>query len=288
MGSGILGLGETVLHSAAAFCFQQFHRSFGLAFLGHGNHVEGILGVGPQEAVVHTARVNEGAIGVLGQFLQALSHHLTCHFTGVLQHHVIKTTLSIAGRVVMLVHGKNHTGGLLLVLINDKDGLLVVGHGVVFNLSCIGGRGGDVLEHLLDFTFHVIHVHVTHDDQRLVVGTIPLVVIVAQHLIGEVVNDVHQADNHALAVLRAREDVLQLTGVHALLGVGGLAPLLMDDAALLVDVLVLEQQAVAPVLEDEQAGVEGTLARAGHVVDIIYGVGEARSGIQVTAEVQTQ
>ena len=61
----------------------------------------------------------------------------------------------------------------------------------------------------------------------------------------------------------------------------------MDHAALLVNLLVGEQQAVAPILEHEQARVEGALASGGHVVDVIDGLGEVGVGIHIGTEVQT-
>ena len=187
----------------------------------------------------------------------------------------------------MLEHVGNLAILLLLVLVDDDNGLLVVGHGLIHYLSGVGIQHA-VLKQVLDLGLDVVHVHVTHDDEGLVVGTIPLVVVVAQHLVGEVVHNLHQTDGHALAVLRTRVEGLELVLEHALLGAAAQTPLLVDDATLLVDLLVGEQQTVAPVLEDQQARVDSALAGAGHVVDVIDGLGNAGIGIQVLTEGYTQ
>ena len=176
---------------------------------------------------------------------------------------------------------------LLLVLVDDDDSRLVVGHGLLNHLCGVGIEFA-VLEELLDLGLDVVHIHVTHDDQGLVVGTIPLVVVVTQLLVGKVINHAHQADGQALAELGIGVQGFQLALEHAHLCALAQTPLLVDHTALLVDLLVGEQQTVAPVLEDEQARIDGTLARAGHVVDVIDGLGNAGVGIQVATEVHTQ
>ena len=181
----------------------------------------------------------------------------------------------------MLEHEPDKAKLLLNVLFNHYDRLLVIGNGIGLNLGGIGTGSGDVLEHFLNLGFGVVHVNVADDDQCLVVGAIPLVVVVTQHLIGEVVHDIHRADHIALGILRAGEQVLQLAVAHAFVGIAAQSPLLVDDTALLVNFLVGEQQAVAPIFEHEQARIQRTLAGRGHVVDVIDGLSEIGIGIHV-------
>ena len=62
----------------------------------------------------------------------------------------------------------------------------------------------------------------------------------------------------------------------------------MDHATLAVDVLVGEQQAVGPVVEDPEAGIDGRGDfRHRYVVYIINGLVDARIRIQVGAEFHT-
>ena len=92
----------------------------------------------------------------------------------------------------MLEHELHDAKLLLHILLDHDDGLVVVRHGIGLDLGGIGAGSGDVLEHLADLGLGVIHVHITHDDQSLVVGTVPLVIVIAQHLVGEVVHYVHR------------------------------------------------------------------------------------------------
>ena len=61
----------------------------------------------------------------------------------------------------------------------------------------------------------------------------------------------------------------------------------MDDAALLVYILAFEEQAVSPVVEDPQAGVDGAWNSNRHVVDVIDGFVDRRVCVQVSAELHT-
>ena len=70
--------------------------------------------------------------------------------------------------------------------------------------------------------------------------------------------------------------------------VGAHTPLLVDDPALVVDVLVGEQQSVGPVVKNPETGVDGR--RNGghrHIVDVVNGLIEAGLGVQVLTEFHT-
>ena len=55
----------------------------------------------------------------------------------------------------------------LLVFVNDYDGLGIVGYLFVHHRCSIGGIL-DVAEELLDFSFHLVHVHVADNDDTLI------------------------------------------------------------------------------------------------------------------------
>ena len=172
--------------------------------------------------------------------------------------------------------------GLLGIFLDGDNHLVVVVHGIVNALGGLLGHG-DGREHLLDFLFHLVHVDVTHDDDGLQVRTIPLVVIVTQVLIGEVVNDIHRADGHAVFIFCPLIDDGQDIFLHALHGHSRTAgaPLLVDDAALLVNLLIFEQQVVAPVMQYQQAGVDDSLAHEGCRTDVIDRLVNRGVGIEV-------
>ena len=103
-----------------------------------------------------------------------------------------------------MLHGDGDAALLqLLVLVEDIDGLVVVGHGHIDD-----GRGVLELLHVapetLDLGLGMIDIDVTDDDDGLVAWVIPLVIVVAELIVLEVVHHRHQTDGQTLAILRTR------------------------------------------------------------------------------------
>ncbi len=167
--------------------------------------------------------------------------------------HVLARVLLVARRGGVLEVELHHGRAQLLVLTHEINHVVVVGHGVVLALGGILLRLGDVGEGLLDLLLHLVDIYIAHYDNSLQVGAIPLHVVVAQSLMGEVHHDVHRADRHSVAVFRAGMQHGHDFLVHALGGRVACAPLLLNDAALAVYLIALEQQVVAPVVQNEQA-----------------------------------
>ncbi len=159
---------------------------------------------------------------------------------------------------------------------------VVVGHGIVDALGlALGTR--NVAEHGLDLALHLVHVDIANYDDALQVGVVPRVVVVAQILIGEVVDDVDAANGHAVGILGVGIHGALCVGVDAHQSAVARTPLFVYHAALLVDLTVLEQDEVAPVVENQQAGVEDVLVVAGHVADVVDGLVDAGVGVEVGA-----
>ena len=134
----------------------------------------------------------------------------------------------------------------------------------------------------------MVNIHVSHHDDGLIVGTIPLFIIVAQHLRLEVVNDAHQADGQAVAVFAAGEEVGQVLLVEPLAGIGTHLPLLMHHAALLVNLLSIKRETARPVFQHQQTRVEGRLAVGGHVADAIHRLINRGIGIEIATKFHSQ
>ena len=62
----------------------------------------------------------------------------------------------------------------------------------------------------------------------------------------------------------------------------------MNHTTFLVNLIALEQQAVTPVLEDEQARVDSAQASAGHVVDVVNCLVHTSVGVKVTAKLHAE
>ena len=174
---------------------------------------------------------------------------------------------------------------LLLVLVNDIDGLGVVGH----RIELVGGRiflGLDGGEYALDLCLYLIYVNIADNDDALEVGAIPLLVVGAQEVRLEIVDDAHQTDRHTLAVARTGIEVGQLAVEDAHHGAGAHTPFLVDDTALLVDFVGLEEEAIGPVVENPEARVDVAIAH-GHAVNVVNRFVGGGIGVEVLAKFHT-
>ena len=148
-------------------------------------------------------------------------------------------------------------------------------------------HGGNVAEQGLDLGFHLVHVNVTHDDDGLQVGTIPVVVEVFDDLVVEVLDDVEQSDGHTVGIA----GVLHQDGppllAHTVVGTESEAVLFGDDASFGIDFSVVVEQAVRPAAQDLQAEVKilGIVERhRNHIHSLV----EGGVGVEVGAEHHAQ
>ena len=159
---------------------------------------------------------------------------------------------------------------LLLVLLDGDNHLVIIVHRIVDALGrilvCL-----NLTKELLNFPLHHIHVEVAHDDDGLQVGAIPLLIVVTQVLVREVIHNVHIADRQTVLVLAALVDLRHHILHHALHGHARttVAPFLVDDATLLVYLLGFKVDKLAPVVEHQEAGVDDTFALDGSRTDVI-------------------
>ena len=186
----------------------------------------------------------------------------------------------------MLLEDIGHSVRLFLVLGYGDDRLDIVLNRHIIAHSRIY-RGSYGTEDCFDLGFNLVNIDVADDHDALLVGTVPFLIIVADSLIREIVYDFHGADGQAVCIFVVGIDLGKDLFVHTHLGVLAAAPLFVDDAALLVDVLTLEKQAVSPVMEDPQAGVDGARNGNRHVVDVINCFVYGRVCIQVSSELHT-
>ena len=174
-----------------------------MALLGATSQVEGVLRLGVDILTVVGVRTEERAILLLRHLGEALVEHHADHRLGIVLQQVVHGLLGLVVHGVML-HGDGDAALLqLLVLVEDIDGLVVVGHGHIDD-----GRGVLELLHVapetLDLGLGMIDIDVTDDDDGLVAWVIPLVIVVAELIVLEVVYHRHQTDGQTLAILRTR------------------------------------------------------------------------------------
>ena len=174
---------------------------------------------------------------------------------------------------------------LFAVTVRSHNHLIIVADGII---NALGGilRCRNLSEKLLNLPLGTVHINVADNNNRLQVRTIPLLVVVAQILIGEVIYNIHRADRQTVLVFRTFVDDGQQVFHHPLRGSRGTpcAPFLVNHATLLVNLLILKQKRVAPVVQDKQARVDDSLSADGHGGDIIHRLVHAGVGIEIGSE----
>ena len=80
--------------------------------------------------------------------------------------------------------------GLFLILLNGHDHRVVVVDRIVDTLSSLF-RHRDGREGLFNLLLHLVDIEVAHNNDGLQVRTIPFLIVVAQVLIGKIVDDIH-------------------------------------------------------------------------------------------------
>ena len=251
----ILGSGVAELGGAHHLAHCRLDSLFGLAGLRNDYQVERVFGLRVDVLAVIYVSGGEGAVGILLHFREARVKHRGAEAYGVLLYKVEHVALHAVGHGFMLEHQLHNILPLLLVLVDDDDCLVVVGHGFVNHRNGVF-RHFDAAEHFLYLLFGAVYVNVTNHNDGLVVRSVPLVVVRTQHLGLEVVDYFHSTDRHAPAVLAAGIQLFEVAFEHSLSCGRAQAPLLMDYSALLVNLLGVEGEAVGPVLEYEQARVQ--------------------------------
>ena len=100
----------------------------------------------------------------------------------------------------MLHTETNLTVRHLLILTKHVDSVLGVWHSLFYNLCSIC-RNSSVSPKLLNLILCVVYINITNNDDTLVVWTIPLLIVVAEVLIRELVNNAHQTNWHTMTIL---------------------------------------------------------------------------------------
>ena len=206
---------EAEASGAQSLCVSGLKRSGCLAeVLRRSRDVEGVLGLGEDECAVVSVSAYVRALRIESLLLQAVVEHSHGSLLSVVVDEVAEVALLRSREHVVLDHELYAVGLLLLVLVDDNDRLSVVGHLLVYDRSGVS-RVLERTEELLDLALCVLDVYVAHNDDGLVCRVIPLLVVVAQFFRLEVVDDRHQTDRIAHAVLRARVELRQVALEHA-------------------------------------------------------------------------
>ena len=194
--------GHAVLAYAHEFLHHYIERLGVFAGFGKNVYRKRIFGLADNIIAMVATGGGEGAVGLLRQFVKTGVDDRATEVDHQFHDVLHLRAANLVGHGVGLEEYLHNAGSLFLVLIHNVNRLLVVGHGVVLVSGCVF-RHFDGREDFLDALLYLIDVDVADHDNALQVGAIPLLVIVAQFLRLEVVDDAHKADGEAFAVARA-------------------------------------------------------------------------------------
>ena len=109
-------------------------------------------------------------------------------------------------------------------------------------------------------------------------------IVIDKHLGLEIVNHLHRADGQAVSILVALIHDGKRLRKDTHLRILACAPLLVDHAALGINLLGVERQGARPVVEHEETavGYGGALQR--HITYIIYGLVDGGVGVEIISE----
>ena len=226
--------------------------------------------------------IEEGSGGLLSKFVVTLVKHAADQ---VANHAGTIVTNSALGSLLVLP--KHHHAGAcgLLVGGDSHEGLLVAGN-VVFGTGTGILNGLAAVEILVDFSLDGIHVDVADNHHGLQVGAIPVVVETGDDGTLESADDLLQADRQTVGILRALQHDGPSGLAQTLLGAQTAAPLLEDDAALVLNLVVVEEELAGPAVEDFETHLD-EVGIVGGELDVVDSLVERSPGVDAAAELDT-
>ena len=211
----ILCSGEAELSGATALAQQHLQCLFQSAVLGNGAQGKCLNSLREQVVAVFGLSAHVRTVRILGQLSQTGVEHAHGTAGQVVRDEIHHRVLQRVGESLVLEHQLNDILLLLLVLLNHVDSLGIVGHHFLHHRCRVLGHL-DVAEDIFDLLLNQVDIHVAHHHDGLVVGAVPLLVVVAQSLGLEVVDNLHQSDRHAVTVFAVGIELGQTTLKHTL------------------------------------------------------------------------
>ena len=285
LGAFELTLREAVAADPLQLGAERLEAAGQLAVLRHRNEYRGVE---RRDDADHVARAHAGAeercVGLHGDLLQAG----VLHGRHIGFDHVVGLGDDRIGQLLgkrRALDEELHLRALHFGVGEDAhDRFLVVGDHDGLFLRSVGGGCRNVGHQRLDLVLHGVHVDVAHDDDGLIVRTVPLGVEILQLLMPEALQSIEVADQVAVLVFRALAQRLQQLHRRTPRCAVARAELLHDHAAFGVDLLGFQGDEVRPVVQDQQRRVDDAFARGRYVRDVVDRLVPAGSGVEVGAE----
>ena len=137
-------------------------------------------------------------------------------------------------QVIMLIKQEKNGVSCLLVGRHRNKRFFIIGN---LSLFPFGGiyRSRDIAKHLMNLALDLCHIHISNNDDRLLVRTIPFPVIGSQFFRFEILNHLDCTDRHPIGVTASRIHLWQLLLPKTGLRILPCAPLLTNHATFLCD-----------------------------------------------------
>ena len=171
-----------------------------LTFLCISCHIEGCLWLRKHIIAIVRISTSERTVSLLSQLRETLIEHHCDDILCIRVYIVVHIALLCVREDVMLHTETNLAVWHLLILTKHVDSILSVWHSLFYYLCSIG-RNSRISPKLLNLILSVIHIDITNNDDALIIWTIPLLIIIAEILIRELINNAHQTDWHAMTIL---------------------------------------------------------------------------------------
>ena len=208
---------ESEFSGTTGFRNRSGHRSFHLSVFRQDSKFEGVYRFREQILTIAGRGLQERTLRFFCIFFQTVVDHREGCVLHIVRDDKGQCSLQRIGECLMLHENLDDIILLLLVLVDHEDGLGIVWHGIGCHLCGIL-RQYDGREQVLDLLLHLVHIDITHDDDGLIVRTIPFLIISLQEGALKIVDDLHQSDRHTIAVLRTRIELGQVALQHTHLG----------------------------------------------------------------------
>ena len=177
-------------------------ESLGLAaFLGQDDGIEGIHFL-DRFAVIATG-CGEGVVGVEYQFGETVVEHVTSQVTHHSEHVLLRGRLHDCGQLVEFVL-QCHAAVFRLFVRDDGYERFVVMVNRINGALAVVGTSRHICPECFYFRFDGIHIDISNDYDGLVIGSVPFLVIIAQRLVFEIIDDGGVAYDIAFGILGTR------------------------------------------------------------------------------------
>ena len=183
----------------------------------------------------------------MGELREAVIEHVASQLADEVEHVFLRRSLHSFGQLVELILHR-HAAAFSFFIRHDSHQRFVVVVDRIDRPLAVVGTTRNICPEGFDLRLYGINIDVAHYDDRLVVRTVPFMVVVTQGLISEVIDDGGIADDVTFGVLGTRVHLRVHLFPYTATRCATCTPFLEDDAALCIDLFVQKEQTAAPVV----------------------------------------